>query len=54
MFDYFENKNILITGGNGYLASNVIHLLQDVHCTIRRFGRKGTNWQNFKNTGKTR
>ena len=37
---YFKNKTILITGGNGYLANNLIIALASVECTILRLSRK--------------
>ena len=33
-FEYFTGKNILITGGGGYIAQALIRLLQNVPCTI--------------------
>jgi UDP-glucose 4-epimerase len=47
MQNFFNNKNILITGGNGYVASNVIQLLRNVPCRVIRFDRPGTVWNNF-------
>ena len=37
----YTNKTILITGGNGYLACNVIRALKSVECTILRLIRPG-------------
>jgi nucleoside-diphosphate-sugar epimerase len=36
----FKGKNILITGGTGYLASGIISLLKDADCRITRLGRR--------------
>ncbi len=44
---FFQNKSILITGGNGYLACNVIHQLRDTPCLIVRFDREGTRWHDL-------
>jgi UDP-glucose 4-epimerase len=44
---HFINKKILITGGNGYVASNVIQLLKDVPCKVIRLDRVGTAWNNI-------
>jgi UDP-glucose 4-epimerase len=40
----FCDKRILITGGAGYLASNLINLLQTIDCTIIRLDRTGVNF----------
>ena len=37
----FHNKNILITGGAGYLATNIITLLAETDCRIIRVDRPG-------------
>jgi nucleoside-diphosphate-sugar epimerase len=36
----FQGKDILITGGTGYLASGIIALLKDVDCRIIRLGKR--------------
>jgi nucleoside-diphosphate-sugar epimerase len=36
---YYVEKRILITGASGYLASNLIHILKDIDCTIIRLSR---------------
>ncbi|MCK4752906.1 MAG: NAD-dependent epimerase/dehydratase family protein [Planctomycetes bacterium] len=33
---YYSGKRILITGANGYVATNLIKLLKDIECTIVR------------------
>jgi UDP-glucose 4-epimerase len=35
----FLNKQILITGGAGYLATNILNLMKDINCRIIRFDR---------------
>jgi UDP-glucose 4-epimerase len=40
----FEGKNILITGGVGYLATCLIAMLQDTDCQIIRLDRPGTHF----------
>lgn len=37
----FEGKKILITGGGGYLATNLVTLLRDVNCHVIRLVRPG-------------
>jgi UDP-glucose 4-epimerase len=41
LISQYKNKTILITGGNGYLASNIIRVLKDVECTVIRLTRTG-------------
>lgn len=36
---YFSGKRILITGANGFLATNLIQSLKDTDCTIMRLSR---------------
>lgn len=40
-FSSFHNKKIMITGGAGYLATNLIAQLHDTNCHIIRIGRPG-------------
>jgi UDP-glucose 4-epimerase len=42
--DTFRGKSILITGGAGYLASNLISLLRHAECSITRIDRQDTPW----------
>lgn len=42
--NFFKNKKIVVTGGAGYLASNIILLLKDVDCHVVRLGRNGANF----------
>lgn len=37
----FTGKNILITGGGGYIASRIVSYLQDIHCYITRLDQSG-------------
>ena len=39
-FRYFTGKRILITGGSGYLATNLARALSDCECTVVRLSRK--------------
>src|SRR6266702_289321 len=41
----FKGKNILITGGAGYLASNLLSLLSQTECRIVRMGRGDAGWE---------
>jgi len=41
----FNNKNILITGGGGYLAASIFSLLRDVECKIISIDRPGHTYQ---------
>jgi len=43
-FSSFLNKNILITGGAGYLATNLIEQLSEIDCHITRIGRPGAQF----------
>ncbi|MDY6861824.1 MAG: NAD-dependent epimerase/dehydratase family protein [Thermodesulfobacteriota bacterium] len=36
---YYSKKRILVTGSSGYLATNLIHSLKEVNCTIIRLSR---------------
>jgi nucleoside-diphosphate-sugar epimerase len=42
--NFFKNKKIVVTGGAGYLAFNIVKLLKDVDCRIVRLGRNGSNF----------
>jgi nucleoside-diphosphate-sugar epimerase len=37
----FQGKNILVTGGRGYIASCMVRLLQDIDCSLVRLVRPG-------------
>lgn len=39
ILEYFSQKRILVTGASGYLATNLIHSLKDINCTIIRLSR---------------
>ncbi len=36
----YRHKKILVTGASGYLATNLIHSLKDIDCTVIRLSRK--------------
>lgn len=36
---YYAGKRILVTGASGYLATNLIHSLKNIDCTIARLSR---------------
>jgi len=42
--DFFKGKRILITGGNGYIAYNIIKLLKDTELKITRFDFRVDDW----------
>ena len=37
--DRFKDKNILLTGGAGYLGTNMVNALKDVECTVCRLDK---------------
>jgi nucleoside-diphosphate-sugar epimerase len=39
VLSYFKKKNILITGGSGYIASSIVNALSSIDCTIFRMTR---------------
>jgi UDP-glucose 4-epimerase len=41
---FYEGKRLLITGGAGYVASNLISLLREIECFITRFDRPTTRF----------
>ncbi len=52
MFGYLKNKQMLITGGNGYIASNIINLIKNIDTKVIRFDKNGIDWVNFDKNGK--
>jgi nucleoside-diphosphate-sugar epimerase len=40
----FQGKNILITGGGGYVASRIVGFLQNVDCSVVRFDQPGVHF----------
>jgi len=42
--NFFKDKKILITGGAGYLAFNIVNLLKNVECHITRLDRPGASF----------
>jgi nucleoside-diphosphate-sugar epimerase len=43
--NFFQGKNILVTGGAGYLGSGIIGLLTDIDCRIIRLGQRAEGRQ---------
>ena len=43
---------MLITGGNGYIASNIINLIKNIDTKVIRFDKNGIDWVNFDKNGK--
>lgn len=43
LMEAFQDKNILITGGGGYLATRMVKLLQDIDCSIVRLDQPGAS-----------
>jgi UDP-glucose 4-epimerase len=41
---FYKGKRLLITGGAGYLASNLVGLLREMDCFITRLDRPGTQF----------
>lgn len=39
IISYFERRRILVTGASGYLATNLIHSVKDIDCTIVRLSK---------------
>jgi len=46
----FADKRLLITGGAGYIATNLISLLKDVDCHIMRLDREGLTFPPISGT----
>jgi nucleoside-diphosphate-sugar epimerase len=44
---FYNGKRILVTGGAGYLASNLIHLLRGTKCCITRMDRPDASFELF-------
>jgi nucleoside-diphosphate-sugar epimerase len=42
--DFFSEKGVLITGGAGYLASNLVTILKELDCRIVRLDRQEACW----------
>lgn len=40
--NFYRGKHLLVTGGSGYLASNLVEALKDTKCYIRRLSRYGS------------
>ena len=39
MIEFYQDKRILVTGGSGFLATNLVEALKDTKCFIRRLSR---------------
>lgn len=50
--EFFTNKKVLITGGNGYIAYNLIKALLDIEVEITRFDYRVDEWPEFKSKRK--
>ncbi len=46
----FKGKSIIITGGAGYLASNLVSLMSQSDCRIIRMDRSDACWENVSGT----
>jgi nucleoside-diphosphate-sugar epimerase len=42
---WYDGKTILITGGAGYLATNMVQVLQGIECVIARLARPGASFE---------
>lgn len=49
--DFFKHKRLLITGGNGYIAYNIIRRLIGTKLRITRFDLRIDDWTEFSNSG---
>lgn len=47
-----NDKTILITGGAGYIASNLVNLIKDCSCTIKRLDRPEANFPEIRGRAK--
>lgn len=48
--EFYKGKRILITGGAGYLATNILHMLADVECRVMRLDRPGSAFERATGT----
>jgi len=39
LIEFYQDKRILVTGGSGFLATNLVEALKDTKCFIRRLSR---------------
>lgn len=42
MIDFYRDKHLLVTGGSGFLATNLVEALGDTKCLIRRLSRNSS------------
>jgi nucleoside-diphosphate-sugar epimerase len=49
-FKFFEKKRVLITGGNGYIAYNLIKKLSGVNLNVTRLDLRIDRWPEFDNS----
>ncbi len=48
--NFFENKRVLITGGNGYIAYNLIKRLSGIKLNVTRLDLRTDKWKEFDNS----
>jgi len=49
---FFRKKRVLVTGGNGYIAYNLIKLLKDTDLFLTRFDSRIDEWPDIQNNSK--
>lgn len=51
---WYSGKTILITGGAGYLGTNMVQVLQGIECHIIRLGRPGASFEPVRGLAQVR